>query len=661
MSMAAAASYRTIPEGLVLGSLQAHFLLGSKPEVPFIYKVQRLSSGRRLSVRLVNVEHGGKVIATMTLMFVRKALADGPAMKHAVSRSSVQDMEDVTKDDLVPKSRWGPWMKFQRLTPEPEDAVPPQPKIAPAVAKIWSPISTPPGTIPQILGLINLTDYHILDAPLTLHGISYGLPDIGSPAEERSPGNRKTTKNNVKMNTSLNHAIHFHIHDGFRADDLTYIEVESPWARDGRAMLRSKIFSKDGLLIATCEQEGFYMLTDDAKSSVGNAFNREALKHIFGCEIQFLDDYNWDIQVLALKRMFLRYILANSYGSAGDGLVIHTIRYMSTWLRTHRNDPKTAEAYYVGKLCDLFFIPNKYLTPGHMLLSLKAKETDIEDPQYCVEYHKLSCAAFFGEIGLMQELLHGDFAARVRGLSMSFEYLLDIFGSPIVAAIRGGHMNAVLLLMCYRVVGTSYEYWSAIFNAMYDREEADVIPFLQLRAHIVWNGYPRFAWYRDILTIAASHGYTSIVELLFLEAFQRASQDWEREAVTQCVLFNSARRGHLDIVRMMVEAGVDVNYSSWDSTKSLRITPLYVAAMAGHTDVVTYLLKRGADISRSYRATGVFAFTGSWQNLVGYTLWMGHFETARVLIRHAQWLKIVHRTRLKDRRTFLVVPRGKTW
>jgi acyl-coenzyme A thioesterase 1/2/4 len=59
----------------------------------------------------------------------------------------------------------------------------------------------------------------------------------------------------TKVSTSLNHTINFHVHDGFRADELTYIEVETPWAKDGRAMMTSSIFAKDGTLIATCTQE----------------------------------------------------------------------------------------------------------------------------------------------------------------------------------------------------------------------------------------------------------------------------------------------------------------------------------------------------------------------------------------------------------------------
>lgn len=121
--------------------------------------------------------------------------------------------------------------------------------IATAVAQICPTIDgAAENTKTHILGIINLSDYHVMDTPLQLNDISFGLPKIGDIYAPRR-------ESQVKVGTTLNHSIHFHVHDGFRADDLTYIEVETSWGKDGRAMLSSRIFSKDGLLIATCAQE----------------------------------------------------------------------------------------------------------------------------------------------------------------------------------------------------------------------------------------------------------------------------------------------------------------------------------------------------------------------------------------------------------------------
>lgn len=73
--------------------------------------------------------------------------------------------------------------------------------------------------------------------------------------------NRATTGKNeadhkeVGMMVSLDHSIYFHNPRAFRADEWMLTEMESPWAGEGRGLAIQKIWSKDGLLIATCMQE----------------------------------------------------------------------------------------------------------------------------------------------------------------------------------------------------------------------------------------------------------------------------------------------------------------------------------------------------------------------------------------------------------------------
>ncbi|KAK5075619.1 acyl-CoA thioesterase [Exophiala xenobiotica] len=126
-----------------------------------------------------------------------------------------------------------------------------------SAAHIIPPIADPPGSRTHILGVINISDYHIMDVPLQLNEITFGMPAINDYS-------RTLTPNHYKIGTTLNHSIHFHVHDRFRADELTYIEAETSWAKDGRAMMSTKIFSKDDLLIATCVQEAFYVLKEGA-------------------------------------------------------------------------------------------------------------------------------------------------------------------------------------------------------------------------------------------------------------------------------------------------------------------------------------------------------------------------------------------------------------
>jgi ankyrin repeat protein len=55
-------------------------------------------------------------------------------------------------------------------------------------------------------------------------------------------------------------------------------------------------------------------------------------------------------------------------------------------------------------------------------------------------------------------------------------------------------------------------------------------------------------------------------------------------------LLYSAREGHMDAVRALVEAGVDVNQVNGD-----KLSPMVTAIMNGHLDLAKYLLDRGAN------------------------------------------------------------------
>jgi acyl-CoA thioesterase 8 len=57
------------------------------------------------------------------------------------------------------------------------------------------------------------------------------------------------------MMVSLDHTIWIHAPRAFRADDWLYIEINTPWSGDGRGLAFQRIFTKEGVLVATCAQE----------------------------------------------------------------------------------------------------------------------------------------------------------------------------------------------------------------------------------------------------------------------------------------------------------------------------------------------------------------------------------------------------------------------
>jgi ankyrin repeat protein len=58
-------------------------------------------------------------------------------------------------------------------------------------------------------------------------------------------------------------------------------------------------------------------------------------------------------------------------------------------------------------------------------------------------------------------------------------------------------------------------------------------------------------------------------------------------------LIRASCNGHVDIVRLLVDAKAQVNRQTEDGA-----TPLYVASQNGHSEVVNILIRNGADINQ---------------------------------------------------------------
>jgi acyl-CoA thioesterase len=108
---------------------------------------------------------------------------------------------------------------------------------------------TPEHVVAHVSVLAGLSDLYVLDAPLSLHGLSYGIPAIGD--RTKTP-----TVPDVLFLLSINHTVYFHGCQDFKSDDLLQIEITSPWAEKGRVFAESRIFHEQSKsLLATCIQE----------------------------------------------------------------------------------------------------------------------------------------------------------------------------------------------------------------------------------------------------------------------------------------------------------------------------------------------------------------------------------------------------------------------
>lgn len=266
MALAANAAYQTLQPGFSIDTLSCHFLAFPKHDVPFDITVQRLSDGGRFCSRAVSLEQAGVLKVHVTCSFVRSGSMGGPSMTHCIQRRSHQKIESITLDDLAPgRTGIGPYMKYQRLPllyldPGPMPSNPRPENFLYTSATQMAPLGSDRDPRIHLLGVIALSDHHILDAPPTVHGLAIAAPQINDKTQTFRPFP-------FDFMTSLNHSIRFHAHDGFRADEVLYVEAESAWAKGRRAQADTRIFSGEGKLLATCTQEAYFVMKADGEEA----------------------------------------------------------------------------------------------------------------------------------------------------------------------------------------------------------------------------------------------------------------------------------------------------------------------------------------------------------------------------------------------------------
>lgn len=116
--------------------------------------------------------------------------------------------------------------------------------------------------------------------------------------------------------------------------------------------------------------------------------------------------------------------------------------------------------------------------------------------------------------------------------------------------------------------------------------------------------------YLNAVTAAASSGKTEILRAL-LAAGAKPQPEYGRP------LQEAARAGHLEAVRLLLDAGLPVNHQDGAGD-----TALIEAAIGGRADVVSFLLSRGADMNARNKDGG---------SALGYAQSQGHARVVELL------------------------------
>jgi acyl-CoA thioesterase-2 len=236
------AAARTVEPTRPVHSLHGYFLRAGDPDEPIDFEVDRLRDGRSFSARRTQAIQRGKPILSMISSFQEPA--DG--LDHQVEMPAVPDPEslptleqafghlDFEAVHQILRSRpidlrhvEGPLY----LNPGPEKV---------AVQAVWMRVSGPLPADPLLHTalLAFASDYSLLESVLRRHGLSWA-----------SRGMRTA---------SLDHAMWFHRE--VRMDDWLLYTQESPSASGARGLGLGRIFTRDGVLVASTAQEGMMRL-----------------------------------------------------------------------------------------------------------------------------------------------------------------------------------------------------------------------------------------------------------------------------------------------------------------------------------------------------------------------------------------------------------------
>ena len=233
------AAQRTIDPDRLVHSMHAYFLRPGDIRLPITFSVDRIHDGRSFSTRRTQAYQEGLPILSMIASFQDEEEGFDHQVEMPTDLTQPEDLPSAAEtlrgiDDPIAQS-WANGRPFDmRHVPSPiffsVDGVPV------AHQAVWLKAI---GTLPDDpnlhrAALAYASDYSILEPIFRRHGIAWVTPGL-------------------KV-ASLDHAMWFHRFG--RADEWMLYVQESPNATGGRGLSLGRIFSRDGVLLASVAQEG---------------------------------------------------------------------------------------------------------------------------------------------------------------------------------------------------------------------------------------------------------------------------------------------------------------------------------------------------------------------------------------------------------------------
>ena len=226
-----------------------------------------------------------------------------------------------------------------------------------------------------------------------------------------------------------------------------------------------------------------------------------------------------------------------------------------------------------------------------------------EGKDYCVKDNRgwfpIHEAAFYGHTECVEELL--------KVACCNEENPLEIWPSPydlndrnaLVLAARNGHFNTV------KVLADVYSHDSEDFQCAVEASLNCSEIFLYLLSKYTGDINCSNKWDQTLLHVAVLSASLDTIKILFRFNIDIEAKDIHGRSALHCVCGENTKSNSLEIVKILVNRGCDVNSCDQDGC-----TALFVAAQNNLLPIVEYLVQSGADPYQGFSIKDVSSFAG---------------------------------------------------
>ncbi|KAI4207835.1 MAG: hypothetical protein LQ346_000338 [Caloplaca aetnensis] len=270
----------------LIHSMHCYFVLAGDAAIPIVYYVERVRDGKSFITRTVQARQKGKCIFTTTLSFVREGSAGKATVNHgwAMPADAIVKLNTALKEQNAASDTDAEALGVQGSGPFETIRLPIENIIATKKTRQWvkarGRISSASGPQSHLSALAYMSDSYFIGTVARVHNLwrfSSSPSKRSNPKikdhdmarmedEENSEADSQTPRASIGIMVSLDHTIYFHRPREIRADDWLLAENESPWSGDGRGLVFQRIWNREGVLVASCVQEGLVRLAQDEPS-----------------------------------------------------------------------------------------------------------------------------------------------------------------------------------------------------------------------------------------------------------------------------------------------------------------------------------------------------------------------------------------------------------